>query len=444
MKRDRFYSLDSLRGLAAIFVFFAHYTSYTLLEANPVDPYLFDFAHTFSLASMGVVVFFGLSSFLLSFVAERELQRNSKFITKNFYITRIFRILPLYVLYLVVLLFVFNDSFGWPRPDLDIARENMISNIGYVLFFVMNFVMSIKVEPGAISPFINESGHLWTLSVEMQFYAVFPLVFIVVRKLKLCWKTLLYIFTLGALFRTLFLAYCEYSDIGGVENGYLYFFTLSYFEIFMYASLLGIGFSKGDVDFFKKLLNRGLVSQLFFLSGILALGYLWSFYSFPSALVETSAYEKVAYSIVNIIIYGVIGFFITVVIFLTLSSDGVFVRVFLNNIYMRAIGQISYSIYIWHLLIKFCFYEIDIEYVSGENFKGLQVYMLAISYIFALLSVSCFVFLSVECPFNKMRTVFTNASKVWVIEKDIQIAIIKLGVFSALASVCFVWALSLI
>lgn len=113
---------------------------------------------------IGVLVFYVLSGFLITHILidERARARSAGSYFGRFYFRRTLRIFPLYFAYLfaVDLAYVaLAVPAGWPdtRP--------------YAFTYTVNFGMIAReVEAG---PAV---GHLWTLSVEEQFYLLWPLV----------------------------------------------------------------------------------------------------------------------------------------------------------------------------------------------------------------------------------------------------------------------------
>jgi peptidoglycan/LPS O-acetylase OafA/YrhL len=146
-------SLDGFRAISIILVIFSH------LAFN----HQFAFLRKFELGNFGVHVFFVISGLLITTLLIKEKVSKGSVSLRNFYIRRFLRILPVAYLFLFVL-FVFNLVF-----NLNLAAEHFLRP----LFFVENFGDHIHYEL---------SGHFWSLSVEEQFYLMFP--FLISRNLK--------------------------------------------------------------------------------------------------------------------------------------------------------------------------------------------------------------------------------------------------------------------
>ena len=154
--------LDGLRGIAVLAVIIYH-ADVSLLVGG----------------FLGVDVFFVLSGFLITALLLSELERTNKVDRAQFYIRRIRRLMP--ALFLVLLfsvlvsgLFVLDAAFH-VRRDLPWAIT-FVLNWSY-LFFEQSYFVNISRPPLL--------QHLWSLSVEEQFYVIWPLVIIGLYKLPM-------------------------------------------------------------------------------------------------------------------------------------------------------------------------------------------------------------------------------------------------------------------
>src|SRR6185437_11902421 len=137
-------SLDGLRGISIIMVIISHVLLGTVYK-NYVE------------GAVGVGTFFVISGFLITTLLLKEKIKNGKISLKKFYIRRALRILPVAYLYLIVLkLLTFFLKFK-------------VSTIGLLgaAFYVMNF-----------STYEWPYYHFWTLSIEEQFYIIFPIILV--------------------------------------------------------------------------------------------------------------------------------------------------------------------------------------------------------------------------------------------------------------------------
>ncbi|MBI2234296.1 MAG: acyltransferase [Micavibrio aeruginosavorus] len=140
----RLHSLDTLRILAIILVFFSHYTAITL--HSPVG-----FLNRF--APMGVDLSFVLSGYLIADHIFRSVAAQT-FDLKQFYLRRSLRILPAYF---AVLFLYFCFPFLQEKP------------VTAPLWKFLTLTMNYGLENGGFS-------HIWSLCLEEHFYLLFPLI----------------------------------------------------------------------------------------------------------------------------------------------------------------------------------------------------------------------------------------------------------------------------
>ena len=156
-------SLDSLRGVGVILIFANHY----ILS----KPYIL-------FGWIGLWIFFALSGFLITdgLLKMKALPVGQYF--GRFYAKRAFRILPAFVVFFsisVALYFVFRHGYPGDTP----LKRLWI----YIVTFTFNYY------PGPSSVWF---AHLWSLSLEEQFYVVWPwLVFFLpmkwLKRIAPCW-----------------------------------------------------------------------------------------------------------------------------------------------------------------------------------------------------------------------------------------------------------------
>jgi peptidoglycan/LPS O-acetylase OafA/YrhL len=104
-------------------------------------------------ANLGVTIFFVISGFLITSLLLAERTRTSRIDIKRFYKKRVIRIIPAFVLFTGTILLLCKVS---PQQ------------IVYALTFTTSFFFWQAYQP---------LQHLWSLSVEEQFYLAWPLIF---------------------------------------------------------------------------------------------------------------------------------------------------------------------------------------------------------------------------------------------------------------------------
>lgn len=145
-------ALDGLRGIAILLVLAGHVMPHRLSSGGAV----------------GVTVFFALSGFLITCLLFEEQRRDGRISTRRFYERRARRLLPALVVYLAfwVALSVagigpYRTAFGEPVA---------------ALFYFMNWVIALG------TPVSHPMAITWSLSVEEQFYLLWPLTFVLARR----------------------------------------------------------------------------------------------------------------------------------------------------------------------------------------------------------------------------------------------------------------------
>ena len=124
---------------------------------------------------LGVDIFFVISGYLISNIIISELNEgNFKF--KNFYIRRIKRILP--ALFSTLLLTL---PFAYWLLSPKAMYEFLNSMIASVLFFSNYYFMNLEfyiAESTKVMPLL----HTWSLSIEEQYYILFPILSVLIFK----------------------------------------------------------------------------------------------------------------------------------------------------------------------------------------------------------------------------------------------------------------------
>lgn len=162
--QNRLRGLDGLRGIAALAVFGVHYN-----QIVDVDVQLgaIDFYLLLVNGEYGVALFFILSGLLLSQPFWKSIINGASWPDiKTFYLRRLARILPAYYLALTLLILL---SGYWRFPQ---AWSDILLHYGFVFNYAEFSILSIN------APF-------WTLAVEVQFYCLLPFLFLLLRNRSL-------------------------------------------------------------------------------------------------------------------------------------------------------------------------------------------------------------------------------------------------------------------
>lgn len=320
---------------------------------------------------LGVDIFFVISGFLITSILYRDIQAR-EFSFTTFYTRRIKRILPVFfVVLLVAMLLVYSV---WTKGEAHLMGRIAMSAIG----FASNFLLSLS---GAyFDPDMEESIflHLWSLSVEEQFYFVVPSVLIGLVACRYTRPHILKILTgMGIL---LFLSGFILKPWLGLGNATYYMPHLRFAEMLV-GSLLAIGLAQGYRVSESVLKWLAPLSALVLL-GCFFVGDIFALPLFPGPLALLPC--------------------LATAIILHPSSRGHIVSRFLSLKPMVWIGKISYSLYLWHwVVLAFFRYYLD----SSEPLS-LQLVCVSVVIMFVLSVLSYY---GVEQPVRKMRLSFPQA-----------------------------------
>jgi peptidoglycan/LPS O-acetylase OafA/YrhL len=150
--------LDGWRTLCVTLVIVSHLLEYSNLRLS-IGPVAMTYVD--QLGRYGVGVFFLISGFVICRGLLSEERKRVGVSLSGFYVRRSFRILPPLLLYVATISF-----FSWQGI---LPREGAAS-----IWRTMTFTCNI--EGANCAGFYG--GHTWSLSIEEQFYVVFPLLFI--------------------------------------------------------------------------------------------------------------------------------------------------------------------------------------------------------------------------------------------------------------------------
>lgn len=151
-------SLDGLRAISILMVCYGHLcgTRHFPVSIAEYGRWCGDVAH------LGVLVFFVISGFLITLLLMGEREVMGEISLKRFYLRRMVRIFPAFYAFILVMVIA-----TWAGVVQLTGRD-----FAYALTYTVNF------EPDRSM----QIGHLWSLSVEEQFYLLWPLTLLALRE----------------------------------------------------------------------------------------------------------------------------------------------------------------------------------------------------------------------------------------------------------------------
>ncbi|MEO8085339.1 MAG: acyltransferase [Bacteroidota bacterium] len=181
--KDRVYfsGLNELRAFAALVVVL-HHTEIYKKRIHLPSLYQTRFVYLVEhLGKNGVFLFFVLSGFLITYLLLSEIKLNGRISLRSFYVRRILRIWPLYYIimilgFFIIPLFGMADFFS-KEQYCQAYISSLQSGMNLVLFiiFFSNLAMIL------FRPVVGAS-QTWSVSVEEQFYGIWPLMMNKFRK----------------------------------------------------------------------------------------------------------------------------------------------------------------------------------------------------------------------------------------------------------------------
>jgi peptidoglycan/LPS O-acetylase OafA/YrhL len=164
--------LDGLRGVAILLVLLAH-----------LDILRDQFGVT------GVDIFFVLSGFLITSLLIAEWNQSKDISLKSFYCRRALRLLPALIAMLIVCIIYIYLTSPWK-----IVAKNLVYALR-ALFYCTNWALVFHLGERSNHLF----GHTWSLSIEEQFYIIWPAILFFLLRITKSKTSLLWFVLLAAL-----------------------------------------------------------------------------------------------------------------------------------------------------------------------------------------------------------------------------------------------------
>lgn len=303
--RDKIYfpELDGLRFLAFLSVFIYHFVIYTGVFYHSFLQYFW----------VGVDLFFVLSAYLFTKLLTAEYASTRAISFRKFYLRRIFRIWPIYFLFVgfVIAGYVFKHH---------IISKYVLLRIGGLLTFSDNLVSAIGGYKYSPLPF---AIHLWTIGFEEQFYLFVPLIILLLVRLSIRRKIILF----GFVF-ILFSGLRLWLIAGNSPHPSIYYLPFTHFE----PILMGIVVGFGGLNF--------LVARIKpFILGIIGV-FFFGFSCLLPNMEVTSYLLSLTYLFVGIF---------TSLTLVSVTNSAVLMRTFSQRALVY-LGKRSYGLYVYHLL----------------------------------------------------------------------------------------------
>jgi len=332
--------LDALRGVAVLAVVFYHGLHWWLPPAISISPGVKYLSLLASPGWLGVNLFFVLSGFLITGILLDTRTRPNYW--KSFYTRRALRILPLYLVTLLILRFY--------------------SGVSWMYFFLCLFYMANFTW----ARFGVGYGPLWSLAVEEQFYLVWPSL---VHRLR---PRTLAIVCLGSIFLSPLLRYLSISRILPLGNPYSATWLVT--DNLAAGALIAVFLRTSYATLFR--VRAGTIGAGLLSAALLLLGFRLHLMNKTTAL--GAAFQPEPF----ILLFSVL--------LLLALQFGSHPRVFRLTRPLRFYGYISYGLYLFHVLGFKVYQDLfsDFRHPLPELTAGLL--LLRFCVVLAFVTLVCF------------------------------------------------------
>ncbi len=230
-------ALEGLRGVAIVAVVAGHLGEFVLQDqADVLLPGGF----------LGVDLFLVLSGFLITALLLREVERSGSVRLGRFWKRRLTRLYPSLLVFLAAYLL-----YAWQQGQ-DLDPRLRIAGLSVVFLANWQFVLGV-VDPKT-NPVIDLS-HLWSLSVEGQFYLIWPLAMLALNRFVRRTAAIVALLVLLTL-AVMVLRDWQYFRYG--DWILVYTRTDSRFDAFALGAIVAVLWARGLIDAASPALVRGL------------------------------------------------------------------------------------------------------------------------------------------------------------------------------------------
>lgn len=313
----RFEGIDGLRAFAVSVVIAAH----SLVPFMPGG-------------LVGVDVFFGISGFLITFLLLQERERFGSVSLKGFWLRRALRILPalLTVVVVIDMLAIAYNVVGVGALHLKPQEEitQVLPSTPSVLLYYANWMLVTSH-----TTWLGWFGPMWSLSVEEQFYVLWPLVLVLVLR---------YRDRLGTL-AGICLTVCVVANVWRIttfdgSDLFQTFNTLFRVDMLLLGVLLAIALQAGHARVIARITRWSVWPAIAWLTLVVVFMPQWGA---PGAEAAVRLYYFVGLPVVGLSTFSIIGFLVT--------HQSSRLTALLQWRPIAYIGRISYGMYLWHYAI---------------------------------------------------------------------------------------------
>ncbi|WP_347555476.1 acyltransferase [Robbsia sp. KACC 23696] len=331
-------SLDGLRAISICLVLIGHAMG-TVPEHGALTKW---FATLFGNDGFGVLVFFVISGFLITRLLIAEDDRGHVSMG-DFYRRRIFRIAPVALLYVAVV------AILRATDAIDITWPSLLRGLFFMKDYDSLFADS-RLKAG--NWFV---GHMWSLSIEEQFYLFWPFIFLALNRRHAKWFALVVIVT-GPLIRI-----AQYAAFDNLHL-FVYFMLHTRMDSLMMGCFIALCYHDA---WFERALETALRWRL----PLLAILYAFLISPIITHYLGGKYQLTVGWSLENLCV--------AMLLLWVVRCPETPLGRFLNLRWVAGLGALSYSLYIWQQM-----------FLTGHNhtWSGQMPISLLVVFVVALCS----------------------------------------------------------
>ena len=370
----RFDGIDGMRAIAMTMVVLAH-------------------CKLLHFGWMGVWVFYVISGFVVcnSFHERmKQHRRDPAGVVRHFMARRAVRIWPVYFLYIILAasaFYIFSGVIRW-------------GELAALFTFTYNWDMSFSFSGEKLA--WDGFGHLWTISVEQQFYILFPLIYFLFLHHRATYRGALVILVLAPLIR---FAMGQWSAASGADAGtsanIVYMSIFGHVDAFMIGALLArhrediLSWRWSEVAFWGAAFGVALVycvTQISINAFVL--------HRTGAAVLSEVVWDTLLGRMQEVFVYYLPVLFAAALI-VSLLKERRILRPFSWPL-VAWIGQISYGAYVFHMAVIFLVLQVLPVADAGElgKFQRVALFLIAYPVTLALAHLS---FVYFETRFSSRR-----------------------------------------